>query len=174
VAVALSCSCSANDACVTISGVISLGVRIEFYSKVGDVGEPSEDYRGALYRDAGFHAVAVPREGELLSVASLRVGPRAGLVPLEFPGPPFLPVRFVEHYPAPVDANGNPPAYWAEEEGFEPGANVVLHTTINRDDVLTRKSLGRFAADDGWRADWPYDSDLYHLWQELKSQLASA
>lgn len=39
-----------------IGGKVILGVRIEFYKKVGDVGEPSQDMLGALYRDHGFRA----------------------------------------------------------------------------------------------------------------------
>ncbi|MEU5773377.1 hypothetical protein ABZ819_08755 [Streptomyces venezuelae] len=39
-----------------IGGMVILGVRIEFYKKVGDVGEPSQDMLGALYRDHGLRA----------------------------------------------------------------------------------------------------------------------
>ncbi|GLF95237.1 hypothetical protein [Streptomyces yaizuensis] len=87
-----------------------LGVRIEFYEKVGAVGEPPQAMVGALYRDHGFRAAAVPRVGELFSLTSLRVGPREHHAGVDFTGHgPFLPVRVVEHYPTPMDDDGNAP-----------------------------------------------------------------
>ncbi|GAA3206389.1 hypothetical protein GCM10020256_01440 [Streptomyces thermocoprophilus] len=43
--------------------MVILGVRIEFYEKVGDVGEPSQNLLGAVYRDHGFRAAGVPGVG---------------------------------------------------------------------------------------------------------------
>ncbi|MFE0107073.1 hypothetical protein [Streptomyces sp. NPDC059009] len=149
-----------------------LGVRIEFYDKVGTMDEPSEGYLGAIYRDHGFRAAAVPGVGELFSLTSLRVGPREGHVGVEFTGfGPFLPVRFVEHYPTPIDDDGETPAWW--DSSGEPSANVVVHTRLHGDEVLLRKSLQRFAqADSGWVGSFSYGTDLYSLWNELQGPVA--
>ncbi|WP_409239403.1 hypothetical protein [Streptomyces sp. PA5.6] len=152
--------------------MVILGVRIEFYEKVGDVGEPSQNMLGALYRDHGFRAASVPGVGELFSLTSLRVGPREHHVGVDFTGHgPFLPVRAVEHYPTPMDDEGNPPAWW--DRSAEPSANVVLHTTMTADPILRRKMLARFAApESGWVGLFPQPgvqlTELDRLWWELR------
>ncbi|MGW8065898.1 hypothetical protein ACVV2G_27410 [Streptomyces ziwulingensis] len=145
-----------------------IGVRIEFYEKVGEVGEPSENMLGALDRDRGFKAAAVPRVGELFRLSSLRVGSDA--LPVGFgstvPGP-FLPVRAVEHYPVPIDKEGNPLQWW--DQSAEPSAYVVLHTTKSDDPLPFRTMLERFAApDSGWDGVFEPGTELDRLWWERR------
>ncbi|MEV8529267.1 hypothetical protein AB0451_34855 [Streptomyces sp. NPDC052000] len=151
--------------------MVILGVRIEFYDKVGDVGERSQNMLGAIYRDHAFRAAGVPGVGELFSITSLRVGPREHHIGVEFTGHgPFLPVRLVEHYPTPIDDEGNAPQWW--DRSAEPSANVVLHTTMSTDPVLRRKMMERFAApDSGWVGMFSPNSELEQLWWELRGSL---
>ncbi|MFI9835247.1 hypothetical protein ACIHIX_47175 [Streptomyces sp. NPDC051913] len=79
--------------------MINMGVRIEFYESVGQVGELPEGYLGALERTEGYRAAAVPQIGTSLMAASLRVVDRETARPL--PGPVQLPVRAVEHHLVP-------------------------------------------------------------------------
>ncbi|MEU2294089.1 hypothetical protein [Streptomyces bacillaris] len=154
--------------------MVILGVRIEFYEKVGAVGEPSQNMVGALYRDHGFRAAGVPGVGELFALTSLRVGPRQHHIGVDFTGQgPFLPVRLVEHYPTPMDDQGSAPQWW--DRSAEPSANVVLHTTMTADPVLRRKMMERFAApDSGWVGLFPRQgtepSELDELWRKLHDQ----
>ncbi|MFJ2745401.1 hypothetical protein ACIO3O_37725 [Streptomyces sp. NPDC087440] len=147
--------------------MVILGVRIEFYEKVGDVGELSRNMRGVLYRDHGFQAAGVPSVGELFAITSLRVGPRERHVGPEFTGHgPFLPVRAVEHYPTPMSDDGDAPPWW--DRSAEPSANIVLHTTLSSDPVLLHKFLARYAApDSGWVGLF-HDAELERLWWDLR------
>ncbi|WP_327169923.1 hypothetical protein [Streptomyces subrutilus] len=145
-----------------------IGVRIEFYEKVGDVGEPSQHMLGALDCDRGFKAAAVPRAGELFRLSSLRVG--SNVLPVGIgsmvPGP-FLPVRAVEHCPVPIDKEGNTLQWW--DRSAEPSATVVLHTTRSNDPRLFRTMLERFAApDSGWDGVFEPGTELDRLWWELR------
>ncbi|MEU5902504.1 hypothetical protein [Streptomyces venezuelae] len=144
-----------------------IGVRIEFYEKVGDVGEPSQIMLGALYRDRGFKAAAVPRVGELFCLSSLRVGSNALPVGFGFTAPgPLLSVRAVEHCPVPIDNEGNTLQWW--DGSAEPSANVVLHTTRSDDPLHFRTMLERFAApDSGWDGVFEPGTELDRLWWEL-------
>lgn len=47
--------------------MIDLGVRVEFYERVGEAGEP-----GAFRRNSGYRAVAVPAVGTHVMASSLR------------------------------------------------------------------------------------------------------
>ncbi|MFB7031541.1 MULTISPECIES: hypothetical protein [unclassified Streptomyces] len=148
--------------------MVIIGVRIEFYEKAGDVGEPSQNMLGALYCDRAFKAAAVPRAGELFPLSSLRAG--SNELPVGFgstvPGP-FLPVREVEHYPVPIDDEGNTLPWW--DRSAEPSTNVVLHATRPADPVQFRTMLERFAApDSGWDGVFKPGTELDRLWWELR------
>ncbi|MFZ3491805.1 hypothetical protein ACODT5_00940 [Streptomyces sp. 5.8] len=147
--------------------MVILGVRIEFYDKVGDMGERSQNMLGAIFRDHAFRAADVPAVGELFALSALRVGPREHHVGVDFTGHgPFLPVRLVEHYPTPIDDEGNTPPWW--DRPAEPSANVVLHTTMTNDPFLRRKMMERFAAPySGWAGLFSADAELGQLWREL-------
>ncbi|MFF7976761.1 hypothetical protein [Streptomyces sp. NPDC007905] len=58
--------------------MIDLEVRVEFYERVGPVGEPSEGYLGALEQTEGYRASAVPEVGTFLSrcFSTRFLGPR--------------------------------------------------------------------------------------------------
>ncbi|MCX4970822.1 hypothetical protein OHA98_39975 [Streptomyces sp. NBC_00654] len=145
-----------------------IGVRVEFYEEVGDVGESSQNMLGALYRERGFKAEAVPRVGELFRLSSLRVGSNALPTGFGFTVPgPFLPVRAVEHSPVPIDDRGNTVQWW--DQSAEPLVSVVLYTTRSDDPRLFRTMLERFAApDSGWNGVFAQGTELDRLWGELR------
>ncbi|WP_225081041.1 hypothetical protein [Streptomyces sp. CoT10] len=126
--------------------MINLGVRVEFYESVGQVGEPSKGHLGALERTEGYRAAAVPQVGTYLMAASLRVVDRQTAHPL--PGPLQLPVRIVEHHLVP-EREGKVPVWWDSYD--EPGPVVVVHVELGSSPAseLLRQMVRQYVAD-GW------------------------
>lgn len=92
----------------------------------------------------------MPGVGELFSLNSLRICPRENHIGVDFTGQgPLVPERAIEHCPTPVDDEGNTPQW--RNRSAEPSANVVLHTTMNKE-VLRSRILERFAAPASRRA----------------------
>ncbi|MEU5510831.1 hypothetical protein [Streptomyces fungicidicus] len=116
--------------------MINLGVRILFYKSVGQVGEPSAGYLGALERTEGYRASAVPQIGTYLMAASLRVVDRETARPL--PGPMQLPVRSVEHHLVP-EREGKVLVWWDSYD--EPGPVIVVDAALGRGVRPQQRSL---------------------------------
>ncbi|MFD8630351.1 hypothetical protein ACFV4E_42025 [Streptomyces hygroscopicus] len=147
--------------------MINLGVRVEFYERVGQVGEPSEGYLGALERTDGYRAAAVPAVGTFLMAASLRVVDRETALPL--PGPIQLPVRYVEHHLVP-ERDGKVPVWWDSYD--EPGPTVVVHVALGSSPggELLRRMIRQYIAD-GWECTGPEGSELREYSLEARRDL---
>ncbi len=103
---------------------VRIGMRIEF--------RDSEEYAGAVYCEDKYLAVAVPRPGEKIALASL-TGVTVPKLPLEL----FLPVYSVEHYPCEVDAASGPGCI-----------AVIRHAALSR--PADRQAIARGFAERGW------------------------
>jgi hypothetical protein len=139
--------------------MVVIGVRIEFYDKPArQVGDEPCGFMGAVYREDAFEAVAVPRPGELLAVASLQPphGPGEDQLFPRFVGAPFLKVQYLEHYPEPVDGEGRP------------GVIVVVHTTLGYEGDWLRQFVRNYA-DAGWRWSASDGTELREVWLEQVS-----
>lgn len=147
--------------------MINLGVRIEFYESVGQVGELSKGYLGALERTEGYQAAAVPQIGTYLMAASLRVVDRETARLL--PGPVQLPVRSVEHHLVP-ERDGRVPVWWDSYD--EPGPIVVVHVALGSSpaDELLRQMVRQYVAD-GWECYGPDGSVLREYGLEARRDL---
>ncbi|MFE6808648.1 hypothetical protein ACFVEN_44395 [Streptomyces sp. NPDC057681] len=147
--------------------MINLGVRIEFYESVGQMGEQSKGYLGALERTEGYRASAVPQIGTFLMAASLRVADRATARSL--PGPVQLPVRFVEHHLVP-EREGKVPVWWDSYQ--EPGPTVVVHMALGSSPAgePLRQMIRQYAAD-GWECTGPDGSKLREYGLEARRDL---
>ncbi|MGW5433335.1 hypothetical protein ACWET9_40125 [Streptomyces sp. NPDC004059] len=109
-----------------IAPVINLGVRVEFYQHVRQIGEPSEGYLGALERNEGYRAAAVPAVGTyLMAAASLRMTDRRTGLPLL--GPIQLPVQYVERHLVSEHEDRCPPG---ETATTSRDPTVVVHVAL--------------------------------------------
>lgn len=147
--------------------MINMGVRIEFYESVGQAGESSKGYLGALERTEGYRAAAVPQIGTYLMAASLRVVDRETARPL--PGPLQLPVCSVEHHLVP-EREGKAPVWWDSYD--EPGPVVVVHLALGSSPAggLLRQLIRQYVAD-GWECTGPDGSVLREYGLEARRDL---
>ncbi|MEU1824138.1 hypothetical protein ABZ502_17130 [Streptomyces abikoensis] len=138
--------------------MIDLGIRIELYAPAASDTGPRH-VLGALCRDTGYTALAVPAVGTHLSVSSLRLTTRQHWKPLVLGS--SLRVHDVVHTPIP-QRHGQVPPWW-EEPSPHPSATVVLHATL-RCSALVVPHIRQFAAD-GWSLrDAAEDSALRPHW----------
>lgn len=122
--------------------MINPGVRIELYEKVG-FDEPSQNLRGALLKEEGIRAAALPRVGEHVAAHNLYDTSSAQLGGTS--GGPFFPVRKVEHNLKQVEPDGTTAAW---HQTGEPLSLMVLHAECPEGEMGAR-ALRWFAAN-GW------------------------
>ncbi len=139
--------------------MIDLGIRIELYDPT-TVAPGTRHVLGALCRDTGYTALAVPAIGTHLSVSSLRLTTRQHWQPLVLGS--SLRVHDVVHTPVP-QRHGQVPPWW-EDPSPNPSATVVLRAAF-RCSALVMPHIRQFAAD-GWSLrDAADDSALHRHWR---------
>lgn len=131
---------------------VRLGARIQFYEQLGRGEDGPSGYIGAAIKDEAFVGSCVPRQGELVSVASL-LGEVSLLSPRLMRGSlPFLPVASVEHYPVAIGQNDEIPEWWGN--GYRtPSSVLVFHARAVQDEGEGPTSLAVALQDRGWAVD---------------------
>ncbi|MGW7312274.1 hypothetical protein [Streptomyces sp. NPDC054865] len=149
--------------------MIDLGIRIELY----DPATPDTASRrllGALCRNGGYAALAVPEIGTQLSVSSLRITTRKNWRPFILGS--SLRVLDVIHTPVP-QREDTVPAWW-DQPGSSPSVTVVLRAALQGSSLMLRPRLEQFAAD-GWTLqDAAQGSTLERAWHLAERVRTSA